>query len=346
MPGPATERVTQGLTWLGMGLLLGGALVVVGAIALTSSIEALVAWASVAALAFGLPGAAAFGLAFWLDHAADRAERRAVDSMRGHEAPEPHWGDTLRGYALAIIAVLCAWGVRVWLDLYIPDEVPFITFYLAVAVAGWVGGFGPAATATVLSAAISGALYVRPDAGADAGRFMLLGMFLLVCLGIAAIVSALHESLARAQQLASGARRPEPARDADNPLRTLAQFAPAALFMTDSAQGCTYCNRAWLSIRGRTLPQELGNGWLEGVHAEDLARRREAFAQALATRERQEVAYRLKYADGSYREVRDVVVAHVNTRGQVVGILGALREIASAEPDAHHDLPAVEDPSL
>jgi PAS domain S-box-containing protein len=171
-------------------------------------------------------------------------------------------------------------------------------------------------------------------------------MFLLVCLGIAAIVSALHDALARAQQLANDARRAEAPRDGDNPLRNLAQFAPAALFMTDAAQACTYCNRAWLAIRGRTLPQELGNGWLEGVHAEDLARRREAFAKALATRERQEVAYRLKCADGGYREVRDVVVAHVNARRQVVGLLGATFEIATTEPEPHHDLPAVEDPSL
>ena len=161
---------------------------------------------------------------------------------------------------------------------------------------------------------------------------MVLGIFLLVCLGIAAIVSALHDALARAQQLANETKRPEPARDADNPLRALAQFAPAALFMTDASQGCTYCNRAWLAFRGRPLAQELGNGWCEGVHAEDLARRREAFAKALATREPQAVAYRLKHADGGYREVRDVVVAHVNARGQVVGLLGASAEIGSAIP--------------
>ena len=342
----ATERVTRGLTWLGMALLLGGALVVVGAIALTSSIEALVAAASVAALAFGLPGAAAFAFAFWLENAAERAELRAISAMQPSLAPETHWGEALRRYTLAMIAVVCAWGARVWLDLYIPGEVPFITFYLAVAIAGWVGGFGPATAATFLSAAIAGALYVRPDSGLDLGRFMLLGIFLLVCLGIAAIVSALHDALARAQHLAQQAKRAELGRDADNPLRTLAQFAPAALFMTDDSQACTYCNRAWLKFRGRTLAQELGNGWCEGIHAEDLAHRRETFAKALASREPQAIAYRLKHADGGYREVRDVVVAHINARGQVVGLFGASAEVTSAEPDTVLDAPAIEDPLL
>jgi PAS domain S-box-containing protein len=323
MARAATERVTRGLTLLGTGLLVGGALLVVGAIALTSSIEALVASASVAALAFGVPGAAAFGLAFWLEQAAERAERQAISALQPATAPETHLGEVLRRYALAIVAVVAAWGLRAWLDLHLPGEVPFITFFLAVAIAAWVGGFGPAAVATILSAAIAGVLYVRPEAGPDVGRFMLLGIFVLVCLGIAAIVSALHEALGRAQHRALDAPRAEPGPDAHHPLRALAQFAPAALFMTDATQGCTYCNRAWLTLRGRSLAQELGNGWCEGIHAEDLARRREAFARALSTRETQAVAYRLRHADGRFREVRDVVCVHVNGRGQVVGLLGA-----------------------
>jgi len=232
--------------------------------------------------------------------------------------------------------------VRIWLDAYIPDEAPFITFFLAVAVAGWIGGFGPAAAAIALSATIAGVMYVRPDSGLQFGRVMLLGMFLLVSLGIAAIVSALHDALARAQQLALVAR---PSREVEHPLRTLAQFAPAPLFMADVAQACTYCNRAWLALRGRTLAQELGNGWCEGVHAEDLARRREAFARALVTREPQAVTYRLKHADGGFREVRDVVVAHVNARGQVVGLLGASTELSPAGSEAHRQTPVVADPS-
>lgn len=324
-----TERVSRGLAWLGIALLIGGALVVVAGIALTQSIEALVTAASIAAFALGLPGAASIAIAFWLEHLAERAERRAIAAMHP-DADGPGLDEAVRKYAIAVAAVLCAWGVRAGLDAYIPDEVPFITFYLAVAVAGWVGGFGPATAATILSATIAGFLYVRPEAGVDLGRFVLLAVFLLVCLGIAAIVSALHDALLRAHELARGVKRAEEfARDPEHPLRTLVQQVPAALFMTDTSQACTYCNRAWLAFRGRTLTQELGNGWSEGVHADDLARRREAFAAAMATREPRAVSYRLKHADGSYREVRDVVVAHVDADGDVVGLLGASFEVAA-----------------
>jgi PAS domain S-box-containing protein len=330
-----TDRVARGLFILGTGFLIGGGLMVVGAIALTTTIEALVSSASIAALAFGLPGAAAFGLAFWLEHAAERAEQRAISALQPVAVPEAHVGEALRRYGLAVLAVLFAWAFRMWLDLYVPGEVPFITFFLAVVFAGWIGGFGPAALATIFSAIIVGALYVRPGAGADVGRIMLLGIFVLVCIGIAAMVSSLYEALGRTRQLAQQGPRVETPRDADQPLRSLAQLAPTALFMTDATQGCTYCNRAWLAMRGRSLAQELGNGWCEGIHSEDLARRREALARALATREPQTVTYRLKHADGSFREVRDTVVSHTNLRGQVVGLLGACVQTGAdaAEPE-------------
>jgi len=341
MARTSTERVTRGLTWLGIALLIGGTLVVVAGMALTTSIEALVAAGSVAAFAFGIPGAAAFGLAMWLEYAAERVERRAVAEPHADAAAAGHVGDYIRKYSLAVLAVLAAWGVRIWLDGHIPDEVPFITFYLAVAVAGWIGGFGPAAAATALSTIIAGVMYVRPEAGVHFQRVMLLGIFLLVCLGIAAIVSALHDALARAQHLASVAR---PSREVDHPLRTLAQFAPAALFTADASQACTYCNRAWLAMRGRSLAQELGNGWCEGVHAEDLARRREAFAAAMATRTPQTIEYRLRHADGAFRDVRDVVVAHVDSQGKVVGVLGATYAVPAAQVPAGEQGQALEQP--
>ncbi len=316
-----TERISRGLTWIGLCLLVGGAAVVVMGIAFTTSVDALVTAAWLAAFAFGVPGAASFALAFALDLIEERARRKghpaAGDESRASTA-EHVWR-----YGIAIVAVLAAWGLRGALAAHIPAEIPFATFYLAVAIAGWLGGFGPAVIATLLSAAIAGTLYVRPEAGLDAGRFVIVGIFILVCLGIAAILSALHDALSRANALAHAAAQGEaPGREPDHPLRLLAQQAPAPLFMTDDGQACTYCNRAWLALRGRTLTQELGNGWCEGVHAEDLARRRETFAQALATGEPCSVTYRLRRADGSYRSVRDSVVAHRDAHGNIVGLLG------------------------
>jgi PAS domain S-box-containing protein len=328
MPRLATERVTRGLRWTGTGLLVAGAVVVVGGIGLTHTVDALVTASSIAVLGFGLPGAAAFSLALWLEHVADKLEPERVRPAPAEPTTTPArnpFREPVRGYAVALAAVLVAWGVRAALDVYIPNEVPFITFYLAVAVAGWAGGFGPAAFATLLSLVVAGVFYVMPDLrpnASDLGRFVVLGLFMLVCLGISAIMATLREALARTQQLAEATRRRrQQARD--HPLRALAQSAPVALFAADPMLACTYCNTAWLSMRGRTLTQELGNGWWDGVHPEDLGRRREAFEQALAERRTIVVEYRLRHADGEFRSVRDMITAPVDAQGDAIGLVGA-----------------------
>ena len=48
-----------------------------------------------------------------------------------------------------------AWAARASLDAVIGQQAPFITFYVAVVAAGWLGGFGPAAVATFASLLIA-----------------------------------------------------------------------------------------------------------------------------------------------------------------------------------------------
>lgn len=227
MPHTATDRVSRGLRWAGGLLFAGGIALVVVGIAFTRSADALVTAAVVAALACGLPGAAAFGFALWLELEADRIERREEVAAPGEGARHP-FREPVRRYAIAIAAVGVAWGARWLLDQIAPGQVPFITFFLAVIVAGWFGGFGPAALATLLSLVLTWVLYMPGmflATASDAARFVILGFFVMVCLGIAAITAALHAALERAHQLSLELAR----------LRKVA--APAASVATDSAMG-------------------------------------------------------------------------------------------------------------
>src|SRR5207253_10632788 len=68
---------------------------------------------------------------------------------------------------------------------------------------------------------------------------------------------------------------------------------------------CNFLKKGWLALTGRSLEQELGNGWAEGVHAEDRHRCLAVYERAFDAREPFTMEYRLRRNDGEYRWVLD-----------------------------------------
>ena len=54
--------------------------------------------------------------------------------------------------------------------------------------------------------------------------------------------------------------------------REMADSAPVLIWMATPDTLCTFFNRGWLEFTGRTMVEELGNGWTEGIHPDDLDR--------------------------------------------------------------------------
>jgi len=90
--------------------------------------------------------------------------------------------------------------------------------------------------------------------------------------------------------------------------RLLLNAAPVMLWSAGPDKQCTNVNRARLDFTGRPIEAELGDGWTEAVHPDDLRHYREILTQAFDRRERFQVEYRLRRHDGEYRWILDTGV--------------------------------------
>ena len=87
--------------------------------------------------------------------------------------------------------------------------------------------------------------------------------------------------------------------------RVLVEQAPMLIWRANRSGECDYFNDRWLAFRGRTLEQEFGNGWTEGVHTEDYQGCLDTYVKAFAERRVFEMEYRLLRNDGVYRWIFD-----------------------------------------
>ncbi|MFA6673443.1 MAG: PAS domain S-box protein, partial [Methanoculleus sp.] len=114
----------------------------------------------------------------------------------------------------------------------------------------------------------------------------------------------------------------EALRESEWHFRTLADSGQALIWTSGLDANCDYFNEPWLAFTGRTLEQELGDGWTEGVHPDDLSRCIETYLDAFARRERFSMAYRLRRHDGEYRWIQDDGSPRYDTHGNFLGYIG------------------------
>ena len=106
-------------------------------------------------------------------------------------------------------------------------------------------------------------------------------------------------------------------RESEARFRSMADSAPMLIWMSDEDKLCTFLNRGWLEFTGRTFDQELGNGWSEGVHADDFERCLATYAGAFDERREFSMEYRLRRHDGEYRWVFDKARTTIRARWDV-----------------------------
>lgn len=121
-------------------------------------------------------------------------------------------------------------------------------------------------------------------------------------------------------------RAEEAMRESEARFRSLADSAPVLIWVTGPDRGVVYVNKPWLDFTGRTVAQEYGTGWADGVHPDDLGRVLDVRADRAAAREPFELEYRLRRHDGAYRWVLDRGLPRF-AAGAFVGYIGTCLDI-------------------
>jgi two-component system, cell cycle sensor histidine kinase and response regulator CckA len=269
-------------------------------------------------------------------------------------------------YLVAVGAVLVMVIVRWLLAPLLGAQLPFTTLVIAVLVAGWYGGLGPALLATGLSALLGLFLFIPPTYSLQfAGRMEILRVLLFCLTG--AIAAMLGESRLRTQARAEASavaarnaaelgrgetqraeqeksRAQAAAMEAEEALnqqleveaalrssearfRAMAESSPLGIYLTDPAGDCFYTNPAYQRISGLSEQEALGSGWSRAIHPEDRTRVFQEWYQAAERRIPFLSEHRFAHADGKVVWTR-VNAAEITDEEQLVGYVGLVEDIS------------------
>ncbi|MDA3802557.1 MAG: PAS domain S-box protein [Patescibacteria group bacterium] len=90
---------------------------------------------------------------------------------------------------------------------------------------------------------------------------------------------------------------------------------------------CDFFNKSWLNFTGRTMEQEMGNGWTEGVFEEDFDNCLKTYLDAFKKEQAFEMEYRLKHKDGTYHWILDSGSPFYDDKGVFAGYIGSCYDI-------------------
>jgi PAS domain S-box-containing protein len=149
----------------------------------------------------------------------------------------------------------------------------------------------------------------------------------LILLEAALITALLWHRTRRKKAEAEVVAALEVVQESEQRFRHVANTAPVMIWMSGTDKLCTYVNQPWLDFTNRSLTQELGSGWLENIHGEDVAACFDTYSEAFDRREPFTMQYRLRRHDGEYRWVLDRGIPRFNSDGSFAGYIGSCVDI-------------------
>jgi PAS domain S-box-containing protein len=115
--------------------------------------------------------------------------------------------------------------------------------------------------------------------------------------------------------------------ESERRFRLMADAAPVLIWVASGTQDRTFVNRQWLEFVGRALKEEVGGGWTDNVHPEDLEECMSAYRDAFAGGTPFSIEYRLRRHDGDYRWMLDRGAPNHESDGRFAGFIGSCVDI-------------------
>ena len=116
--------------------------------------------------------------------------------------------------------------------------------------------------------------------------------------------------------------------ESEQRFRLAARTAPVMIWMSGTDKLCNYFNESWLAFTGRTMEEEAGNGWADGVHPDDLNQCIATYVECFDQREPFQMEYRLRRYDGEFRWLVDTGVPRFDEGGSFAGYIGSCIDIS------------------
>lgn len=109
--------------------------------------------------------------------------------------------------------------------------------------------------------------------------------------------------------------------------RMIMDNAPVLVWVSDTQKQCTWFNKPWLEFTGRLLEEEVGEGWADNVHPDDLERCFTVYTVSFDERIPFEMTYRLRRHDGEYRWLLDKGAPLHGSEHEFIGYVGSCVDI-------------------
>lgn len=116
-------------------------------------------------------------------------------------------------------------------------------------------------------------------------------------------------------------------RDREQRFRNFANASPTLFWTSGLDKHYDWVNQRWLEFTGRAIEQELGKGWTDGVHADDIERQQAIYSQSFDARQAFSIEYRLRRHDGEFRWLLDRGLPRNDADGHFIGYIGSCLDI-------------------